>query len=1160
MLTIYKASAGSGKTFTLALEYIKLLLGIKGEDGKYYLNSRHYAPDGCRTPNRHRGILAVTFTNKATEEMKTRIIKEIDALKHIPALPKDDSPYAQKLIDTFHCSREELAEAAGYALTELLTDYMHFNVSTIDSFFQMVLRTFAREVDRQGDYEIELNDRMAFNIGVGLMLDDLNYGATDENSRMHNWINGFTSRKIDDSKSFNIFNRTSNVLSSLTGYVNAISSEQFKEFADRTLEYLECDPNLTNFRKELTDCIDSLLTDAAKAASSALEDWKLEGYDNAALPAIVMELLTKANNSEAIDITRFNTASAKYAMDPGALNDRAKLYVKKYCPTVKKEHILPPEYLDERIKEALLTIYDTTFKVTICREVLDACDGLEFIGFTWKYIDQFRKENNLILLSDTNDLIYRIIKNSDMPFIYERLGVMLTNFLIDEFQDTSHMQWRNLKPLVANSLDDQHDNLIIGDEKQAIYRFRNSDSSMLHYSVANVDFPTQHVIKGARPGENTNYRSASGIVLFNNSVFKRIAALDDLHVYDNVAQTLKPRSAEEEALMTSYITITDVANVEQDEHGYEASYKLTAEGILRQHDAGYKWKDIVVLVRKRSDAVNIINYFMEYYPEIQLASEEALMLTNSQAVRLIVSLLKLLDVSYQADNAGPNVEAGEYGSMQDTLLMISRFEYHMGNLHHDSAVANTPTDALLAALNPDATATSSIYDEIKEIRDKKPSNLISLVETIIELRIPPEQRAREFAYIAAFQDLVIDYCSRNNPSIHSFTTWWDDNKDKLAVNASAESDAVNIMTVHKAKGLEWDCVHIPFAAWELTKTDASLWVDLKPMEEFGIEQHPPVIYLKSSKALNSEESPLRFQISADLVAQLVDNINTAYVALTRPARELNICYNSNSSKFSSSFGAKLLEALKLPHRDPDGHPELYMDLSEYFDEQTNSFAYGEPTIPLPKKKTSSPLCTRAVPEYVVVHRADTSKLTTIEDAVSLKSSLDIGNDEDKAPTKEESQVKEVKITDEELNRRTQRGLWLHNVLADMTRLDDLDQAMQRMNARQPLDDDIFEEYHQNLVEAFERIPSYRDRWFVEPHDILTESAIYDPDYDKVLRPDRLVFFDDGSVEIVDYKFTSGELAGHVAQVTSYVNLLRQMGYDSVSGYLWYPLKGEVVKV
>jgi ATP-dependent exoDNAse (exonuclease V) beta subunit len=1166
MLTIYKASAGSGKTFTLALQYIKLLLGVKDEDATHYrLNNAKYAPDNKRQSNRHRGILAITFTNKATEEMKTRIINEIDALRHMPGKDGKDSPYAAILLGEFGCTRQELADAADLALAQLLNDYQHFNVSTIDSFFQTVLRTFAREVDRQGDYDIELNDSYAINTGIGMMLDDVNYGAKDKTDRLAGWMNEYMDQKATDNKRFNAFNRDSSLLGSLSGYVNAISDEKFKAQADATLEYLKRDPGLRNFRSKLTEFIKDNATKAQSSASDVINEFEAMGYPLEHIKKGIPTVLRNARDNIKIDIDAFGEGKVVYKAMRQDIYEEKDIYNSskfKEGKTVK----LPPREFTQHLSDALYTIRDSRLNINIYTSMLDACDGLEFIGYAWQYIDKFRKDNNLILLSDTNDLIKRIISDSEMPFIYERLGVTLTNFLIDEFQDTSHLQWDNLFPLVANSIAGGNDSLIIGDEKQAIYRFRNSDSSLLHYKVANEYFSeNERIIKGNAPGENSNYRSAPDLVRFNNTIFRNIARAEGIETYDNVAQSIPEKNNDK----TAYITIHNAAS-QPDINGMSSVFEGTALEIKRQHDAGYRWRDIVVLVRRRSEAADILSYLMKYHPDIQLASDEALLLTNSRSVRLIVSLLKLLDVSYNEDNAANSTEDDDkvrYGNLQDTLMMISRYDYHMSNLHSPTSATDSLTseNALLSALNPNDSTSEAIQREVNEIRRQNSSNLIALVETIIELRIPEDQRQREFAYISAFQDLVIDYCTKFNPSIHAFTAWWDTNKDKLAITASAESDAVSVMTVHKAKGLEWSCVHIPFAAWELFKSSSSLWVNIENIPFMTEDEHPPMLYLSHKKELKAEGSPISEQLLDDEREQKIDNINAAYVALTRPCRELSIYYNIKTSKSgeegTNNFATLLKHALATPD-EQSGDAEidnLYMPFFGHYNSEDGSFEFGEPTEPDTKekekfeaklRKAAEDSLRRPLPTYAVIHRPDTAQLTSVEDATSLDATLDIGNDQQKSPVDVEEQS----------SQRALRGLWLHYVLADMRDYAELDKALKRKRARTPINDETFEEYSQVLHRAFDRVPEYRDRWFVNHKRALTESSIYEIQQDKVLRPDRIVFTEDGAIEIVDYKFTQGISESHNAQVAEYIDELTKMGYTNVRGYLWYPEKGEVIAV
>ncbi|MDE5568771.1 MAG: UvrD-helicase domain-containing protein [Muribaculaceae bacterium] len=1130
MLTIYKASAGSGKTYTLAFEYVRMLLGVKDENGSYRLNLPKYQ-NGKEIAARHRNILAITFTNKATEEMKSRIVSELSAITADHSDGSKDCPYVPELMREFGCTRDELREVAEKSLRSLLFDYHHFNVSTIDSFFQTVLRAFAREVDRQGDYGVELNDDFAVVSGIGMMLDDLNYGNPPRRKEMMRWISNYTMNLVSDGKDGSMFNRSGSLLKDLARYVGKMGSEVFKQKADMVLEYLEDTDRIKKFIRTIDTREKELMTPLAQRAKEIISTIESFGYAENLLPGAFWRIVRAVIDGDEMEIKDFRQTKTGKMLSWRTSGDNS-FYTKKYCPKGQ----LPPDSLSDELCDWMNDAYRAAAEIYALDKIKSACPNLEFLGFTWHYINRFREENNLILLSDTHDLLQRIIGGSETPFIYERIGVMLRHFLIDEFQDTSHMQWQNLKPLVADSLSTGCDNLIIGDEKQAIYRFRNSDSSLLHHVVAQEDFPKDHVIRGNCAAENTNHRSAPGIVRFNNALFTRIARNCGVAGYENTVQSVFDRKA----ALQSYIKIYDTSELDM-VNDMPAEFDITAREILRQHEAGYRWKDIAVLVRKRAEAEAVVNYLLEYYPEIKVLSDEALLLKNSPAVKLVISMLKLVDESYSAmtDNGGTDRSgAPVYGTVGDIRMMISRYEYFI-------AEGYGTEEALSLALEPSGAAEEmSIAGSIVDIREAHPAGLVSLVETIIAKKVPPSRRRKEYAYLAAFQDEVINYCTLYNPSVHAFLDWWADASQHLAINSGAGQDAVSVMTVHKSKGLQWACVHVPFGDWKLVRPSESVWIAPDFLDFVEPDICPPLISVELNEKCMLEGSPLKSQAELSRHEQLVDNLNATYVAYTRPERELTICFAKHVAAGKEVFDA-------LGQSPDDG--ELCMDLATHVREDINEepagllFVYGEPTAPEHKSDDNIEPDDEELRDYRVFFREDTAALTSIDDATADVGEIisDINGDEDNALSETPEYEKLRAIAAE-------RGTHLHSIMADIETADDIEQVIDRAALRYGLTEANADEYRKIIRNAFDSAGRNVVRWFSPTARIFKEQSIYKPEGDSTYRPDRIVIGEDGAVEVVDYKFTTEPLASHQRQVEVYVSLLKVMGYENVTGYLWYP--------
>lgn len=1133
MLTIYKASAGSGKTYTLAFEYIKALLGVRREDGSYMLNGA--GSRNRRRSSRHRGILAITFTNKATEEMKERIVRELHALATDPA----GAAYTAALTRLLGCTAGQLQDEAAAALHDMLTEYRHFNVSTIDSFFQGVLRTFARELDHQGDYEVELNDRYAVAAGVGMLLDDLNFGVAPREKQLKRWISGFIREKVADGQAFNFFDRSSGVMRSVVSYVHKMCDENFKPHAAATLEYLADPARLQRYRGAVRGRRKELAGQMAAAAQAALDALDAEAAGRVICNNSLLKLIETAATGTVPDKDKLGLGSREAKTFSAALEgDETKIFVKSKLPKSGRTTLYPAPDVAAAVQAACGEMRRAAVQAPLLDAILTATPALEFLGMAWKYVADFRRDNNLVLMSDTNDLVRRIINGAEVPFIYERTGMELHHFLIDEFQDTSVMQWENLRPLVANSVDTA-DSLIIGDEKQSIYRFRNSDSSLLHHRVAE-QFPGRHTLRGASAADNTNHRSAHGMVRFNNALFSRLAGQYAVPGYENVRQALfgKFDGLGAHVRIAPYTALPCDEENPKTAHYKEASLQAMAAEIEAQHARGYDWSRIAVLVRRRSEAEEVVNYLMSHNPDIPLLSNEGLRLDTSSAVRTVVSVLKFVDRSY--DSATRDSESSPFASYGDILMMLSRFEYLMGRDPSD------PAGALNKAVGTDGS--EALADEAAAVRGAAAANLPALVEVIISRNVSEEQRRHEFAYLAAFQDIVLDYCARYNPSLHAFLDWWADNGPRQTVGAAATLDAVTVMTVHKAKGLEWDCVHIPFASWPIDEVRGDVWVEMDAVEIGEPEDRPPVLSLPLSGIWEEAGEPFAGIYAANRPLELADHLNVTYVAFTRPRRELHVHYDPKRGI------GRVLPAMLGTGHPSDGTPEG-LALPEGLDEN-GIFSLGEPTSPEDKHAGEGLDGSFPVPPYRVYFRDDTREITTVQDITADSGDLGTGEEEVKL-----QRVNNVAVTPEEkaMAAAAERGNILHNILAATVVADDLDRAAAETGARFRVDTTTLAGYKQLLRDAIAG-SEHAGRWFAPGNRVLAERTIYEARSGRSFRPDRLVVYTDGSVDVVDYKFTSETHDEHLRQVGGYMRLLRAMGHTAVRGYLWYPEQGLVVEV
>lgn len=1148
MLTIYKASAGSGKTYTLAYEYIKLLLGVRpdGTDG-YVLNSDEtLKPLGLRADRRpHSHILAITFTNKATAEMKARIIRELDALSRMPGADGKDAAYAADLVGEYGCTRRQLADAAGTALRGLLNDYGSFNVSTIDSFFQTVLRTFAREIDRQGDYRVELEPAYVLGASLGMMFDELRDGTVNERKNgVFRWLRDHAGARMAEGKDFNPFLRGSSMYRSLLKWLADTFSEDFAPRAQALRDYLADPTRLERYAEALKIYIQERQDEIFNASALIVHaHGEMEGM-NRYLRATVRGLVDSQGAMDPKKEESLLFPSSKYM---SALAGR----VEEACFNKGAE-----EYYYE-LFDWYAAVTEALVLLRFARGVLKSLDSLWAMAYIHDYISRFRIDNNLILLADTNTMLRTIISDEEAPFIYERIGQPLRHFLIDEFQDTSAMQWHNLKPLVGNSLGSQHDSLIIGDVKQSIYRWRGGDSSLLDHVVAEVDFPGKNNVRGAAPGENTNHRSAHTVVRFNNTLFSRLAADCGIGGYGGVEQSLAGHTAG----LTGHVSVTDLrAGVPDPENPGEltrdketvrdTALENMAAALLAQHDRGYRWRDMAILCRTNDEIRAVADFLLGRYADrIPMMSEEALLVAYSQSVKQVVSFLEMLDKTaggcrvadtgtQETDTSGTPIVR----SRADSELLTDRFEYF---LSHGREASEALREAMDFSIKGAVEGSGGIEDDLEAIRAQAPANLVALVEAVIERRVPDDRRRAEFAYLAAFQDAVVDFSNNYNPTVHAFLDYWTQKSGTLTIGAGAGQDAVTLMTVHKAKGLEWDCVHIPLLKWDLTAAPEKGWFDMVPLEGIPADLTPPTVYYSPTKSDTLPGSPVCEAVCGQIEKDTADNLNVVYVAFTRAVRELHVQIIPRTD--NAAVTDPMWTALCTPQLASEAGSPLYEDTAAAL-VAPDRLELGSPTFADNEDYAGPEAEAPSVPPYRVSFRAATRAVTSLEDLTVKDNVMDpyIGEMSPKEITDDVTPQ-----TDSYLREAARRGLALHAILARMRTLDDLDRAVAAESA--DFTPGEAEEFRQTVISAFRAHPDESGRWFApDAPRVLVEQPIYDPVRGENFRPDRMVWTADGHVDIIDYKFTVEEKESHRRQVRHYGRLLGQMGITGVRCYLWYP--------
>ena len=1121
MLAIYKASAGSGKTFTLAYEYIKMLLGVKDmETGRYALN-RHLR-------DRHRHILAVTFTNKATDEMKRRIIHELAVLSRLEPNWTGESPYLDRLCEELHCRPDALRTAAAAALRQLLFDFNFFQVSTIDSFFQIILRTFAREVDIAGNYEVDLDNDRAIGQGVRELFDSLavNSGSADTR-RLVQWISRYLIGELAVGRQISIFNRQSQVHGRFLGFIKKISNDDFSSRYGEMMDYLSDPERLADFAKAIAQSEELQLDATRKAAASALEVIEARGYDSHKSLKVSAYLLKQLRL-----LTETGQFSGSSKTVQKVHDDISAAYGKALAGRLA---LAPDAELDDAIALACRTAVEGDAALKMYKAVRANLFVLGLLERVYFHINRYRNDNNTIFLSDTNALLREIIGDESehgTPFVYERVGLWINHFLIDEFQDTSQMQWDNLNPLLHEGQDNGHDSLIIGDEKQCIYRFRFSDPTLLQSEVQRAFGPMAQR-QGDNEAGNTNWRSSADVVAFNNDLFSSLSrTLGFEDIYSNVCQRISPAHSEHRG----YVSLSGIEASLADEFRGKALEIMTQE-IVRELRSGYRPCDIAILTRFRSEGAAAIAHLMEAGAEIEelrdvrIMSDDALFVDSAPAVRLIVSVMRFL--AMPSGNGSESVDEATSATarrrirQREISSMINRFEHLLSQ-------GLTSEDALRRSLESMAAGSAAGAEDL-DVEDVTGSmacfNVPSLVERIIVRFISDEVAENQNMYISAFVDVVTDYCSRGAADLHSFLHWWDDTGHTARISAPLDERAIRVMTIHKSKGLEFKCVHVPFIDSKMVDFSDLEWFDTEGCFP-GIDPQlvPPMIPLLPESYM--ESTPFALQYLKRCREQLLDELNVLYVAMTRAVDELIVGYRLLAPKEGSVEAGVLLRNALLSMEMLTDEP-AESDEPETEEEGAilaERFYRGSPTVASAERKSK--------PTALDPKGSFTMRPYQTADRDDLWENLDIERYLDYGEARE-------------------RGIVLHDVLARVASPADLPAAIRYCSYRGRLPKEEAAEVEAHLASQLQR-EEIRP-WFEGFDRVLRERPLVLAD-GSVRRPDRVVWTADGHVDVIDYKFGAERPKLYARQVKQYMDALARIGHTNLRGFIWYVDTGAITRV
>ena len=1076
-LLVYKASAGSGKTFTLAVQYIRQLI----ED-----------------PYSYRRILAVTFTNKATTEMKERILSQ---LYGIATSLKSSDGYLKEIMKTSNKSVDEIRKAADTALKNIIHDYSRFRIETIDSFFQSVMRNLARELELGANMTIELNNGDVLSDAVDSMIEKL-----DRMSPTLYWLLEYIEEKIADDKRWN-------VSSEIKGFGRNIFDEAYIEKGVALREKLKDIKFIPQYRKKLQEKRESIL-DTMKGFNEHFQEIL---HANGLTPADLK------NGARGIGSYFNKIASGKLS------NDVRNSTVERCLEGAENWTTKTSPYKDTIISLAnqvlIQVLNDAENTRMSSNKVLNSCDmSLRYLNnlqLLMRIDSEVREQNlshNRFLLSDTNALLHSIIREGDASFVYEKIGTTIDTVMIDEFQDTSRMQWENFHLLLEESLAQKEGSMIVGDIKQSIYRWRNGDWKIL----AGLDKDKSFRLNSKTL--DTNWRSEANIIAFNNDIFisackvlnERYKADEGedctqlLDAYSDVRQKTSKDTKE------GYIKLSFLKNSE--EHPYtDTTMELLAEEVDSLVKKGVRVNDIAILVRKNKSIPAIADYFDKNTP-YRVVSDEAFRLDASLAVCMLIDGLRY--ISEPTDRIACA-----------RLAVAYQKEILKKDVDYNTVLLNNVEDYLPA-----------------EFRLMLPEmSLMPLYELLEKLFVifRMDMIEEQDAYLCAFYDAVTEYMQNNSSELTSFLTYWSETLYAKTI-PSGEISGIRILSIHKSKGLEYHTVLLPFCDWKMENETYNhmLWcrineadADKEPFCELDLT---PVNY---SSAM--AESYFSDSYREERLQLWVDNLNLLYVAFTRACKNLIVwCKDEQKDTVSKLLRESIdcMKEIKMTCNIPELDGEDEEDKEE--NDKPIVYEYGEICISGEKKKSDSTNRLVAKPDAVNV------KIESLETEIDFKQSNRsadfIRGDED-----------------EEENLRSQyirQGQLLHTLFASIDTREDLPSAIERLLFEGVIESAEKAEEIRKVAERALSLDEVKD-WYSGEWTLYNEcSIIYNDEQGKMQtrRPDRVMMKDD-EVVVVDFKFGKKK-PEYSTQVREYMFLLSEMGYTDIKGYIWYVYSGELENV
>ena len=1126
-LLVYKASAGSGKTFTLAVEYIKLLIA---------------------NPYAYRNILAVTFTNKATAEMKVRILGQLNG---IAKGLKDSNDYLDKVkeapeIQALGFSDREIRRRAQMALSAMLHDYSRFRITTIDSFFQSIVRELAYELDLTANLRVDLNAKEALEDTVKSIVEELNnHYSEDDRVRKENLkqlLTSFMFERIDEDKAWN-------VLKEVKSFGENIFTEQYLKQGAQVRSMIGDPTFLTQVKTDLHALIGQA-EGVVKAHGGAFMQL-ITGYENQ------LKGGSRGVKSILMRIVNF-TKKMKFADVMGTGKTDYTLTLDSWAKEVDVQTVFAQKNILQHYADLLDKVKAQCMRIVTARVMLTHINEMMLLNTINETLRQKNKETNRFILADTAHFLRDMISDSDIPFIYERTGARYLHIMIDEFQDTSELQWGNFLPLLKNSLSTGSKCLIVGDVKQSIYRWRNSDWRTLN----NIDNDEELGRYVEQPKMDVNYRSSEKVVEFNNAFFNRavqfVASSYSATIEDPTGNLATP-------ILTAYAQVHQQVPKGHKGYGYvcidnlcypntKSKAKAVDEKVVDEPkrsraeimldcfgkrmrevlDAGVKPKDIAILVRKNDEGIMIADYMEQEFPNVNVVSNEAFLLNTSSVVNVLVLALRVV--------AHPEDVVATY-----SLAMMYHREVvcrQVENADYDSAFLTSKEQ--VCELLP------RMFNEERAHLQEMP--VYELCEQLYSWFNLDTIKGQD-AYLYCYFDQLLAFLQDNEGTIDAFLDYWDEKLYKQAVPIG-DAEGVQILTVHKSKGLEFHTVIAPFFEWNVDgystgSLPSMLWCTPREATFSNILQLVPVQY---NKMLN--ETYFQQDFREELLRKLVDNLNVLYVAFTRARNNLFVITGATADTTAGKVATTVNDIVikGIPQCVPEDvetvieNPALEVSVdTEYTfgtlvpseeDDETEQRTEDDTEVEINYLEPEFEKCT--IP------------FASLPTLVSFRQS----NESQRFLNGEEAATAEIALN------YVEEGKFYHSLMERIHTCEDLKPVVEAFEREGLIQDAAHkEEVMTFLTRAFSK-PEVR-KWYEPRWRVLNEANILFPLNDEtgkyVERPDRVIC-DDKETIVVDYKTGRMEKLSDIEQVEGYLKQLATMGYPNPHGYVWYMRQNKIVSV